>query len=321
MTDPSTTLTVRPETDGDAPPDAVVVGVTAAGPIGLPDAAPGSLVELLRERGEVRSGLGAVAHVHGPDGVRWILVGLGDDGPRHDEDRRTAYGAAVRRAWDLRSTTVRVVVDAPEGAPAAAEAIVLATHRPARIRGTAGAVGVAAGTGAPATMTAVTALDDPTTDDPIAPDDAAGRMVLVAAPDGPLGDVVAARVADAVLVARAQNEARRLQQLPANHLTPRALAREASALGREIEGLRVTTEIGRGALQGRGMGLFDAVARGSDEPPALIVAEWDPSAVDPDAEVGGPVLGLVGKAVTHDTGGYSLKTPAGMIRMKLDMSG
>src|SRR5690606_37960021 len=122
-------------------------------------------------------------------------------------------------------------------------------------------------------------------------------------------------IAPAATVARAQNEARRLQQLPANLLTPQALADEARALGREIAALDVTVEAGIDRLEARGMGLFAAVAKGSDEPPALIVARYAPS----DAR--GPMIGLVGKAVTHDTGGYSLKPPLGMVKMKLDMSG
>jgi leucyl aminopeptidase len=64
------------------------------------------------------------------------------------------------------------------------------------------------------------------------------------------------------------------------------------------------------------MGAFAAVAQGSDIPPALIVLRYE-SRPRPD----GPVIGLVGKAVTHDTGGLSIKPAAGMERMKFDMSG
>jgi leucyl aminopeptidase len=63
------------------------------------------------------------------------------------------------------------------------------------------------------------------------------------------------------------------------------------------------------------MGLLAAVTRGSDEPPAVIVLRWEP------ADATGPLLGLVGKAVTHDTGGYSLKPPLSMRGMRFDMSG
>src|SRR5690606_23694597 len=140
--------------------------------------------------------------------------------------------------------------------------------------------------------------------------------VELAGPGGATLDrAQATAIAEAAVVARAQNEARRLQQLPANLLTPQALAAEADALGERIDGLEVTVESGIERLEARGMGLFAAVAKGSDEPPALIVARYEP------ADARGPVLGLVGKAVTHDTGGYSLKPPTGMVQMKLDMSG
>jgi leucyl aminopeptidase len=64
------------------------------------------------------------------------------------------------------------------------------------------------------------------------------------------------------------------------------------------------------------MGAFWSVAQGSDEPPALIVMTYDP----PDV-AGGPVLGLVGKGITFDTGGISLKPAENMEKMKYDMAG
>jgi leucyl aminopeptidase len=120
-------------------------------------------------------------------------------------------------------------------------------------------------------------------------------------------------VADAVrrgaVGARAQNLARELQDTPANDLTPRALGERARA----IEG--VTVEVhGRDVLEAQGMGAFLSVTRGSDVEPALIVARYDGGG-------DGPLLGLVGKAVTHDTGGLSIKPAASMHEMKFDMSG
>ena len=107
---------------------------------------------------------------------------------------------------------------------------------------------------------------------------------------------------------RAQNVARDLQNTPANDLTPVALGERA----RELAGIDVEV-LGRDAMTERGMGAFAAVADGSDEEPALIVARYDGGA--------GPLLGLVGKAVTFDTGGISIKPAAGMHEMKFDMSG
>jgi leucyl aminopeptidase len=109
--------------------------------------------------------------------------------------------------------------------------------------------------------------------------------------------------------ARAQNLARELQDTPANDLTPMALAERAQ----EIGGVEVEVH-GREWLTEQGMGAFLAVAQGSDHEPALIVARYDGGG-------GGPLLGLVGKAVTHDTGGLSIKPAASMHEMKFDMSG
>jgi leucyl aminopeptidase len=119
-------------------------------------------------------------------------------------------------------------------------------------------------------------------------------------------------VADAVrrgaIGARAQNLARELADTPANDLTPTALGERA----REIGGVAVEVH-GREWLTDQGMGALLAVAQGSDHEPALIVARYDRGE--------GPLLALVGKAVTHDTGGLSIKPAASMHEQKFDMSG
>jgi leucyl aminopeptidase len=109
--------------------------------------------------------------------------------------------------------------------------------------------------------------------------------------------------------ADAQNFARELQDTPANDLTPTALAERAQ----EIEGVEVEVH-GREWMTEQGMGALLAVAQGSDHEPAVIVARYDGGGE-------GPLLGLVGKAVTHDTGGLSIKPAGGMHEMKFDMSG
>jgi leucyl aminopeptidase len=114
----------------------------------------------------------------------------------------------------------------------------------------------------------------------------------------------------AAIAAQAANAARDLQNAPANELTPSALADRARAL----EG--VTVEVwGREQIEAAGMGAFAAVARGSDAEPQLITIRHDP----PD--VAGPVLGFVGKGVTFDSGGISIKPAMKMSEMKFDMSG
>jgi leucyl aminopeptidase len=121
-------------------------------------------------------------------------------------------------------------------------------------------------------------------------------------------------VEEAALVAARVNGARDLQNRPANDLTPTALGEYAQALAEGIDGLSVEVER-REQIAARGMGAFSAVAQGTDQEPALITLRYEPS----DAR--GPVLGLVGKAVTFDSGGISLKPGAKMSEMKFDMSG
>jgi leucyl aminopeptidase len=120
-------------------------------------------------------------------------------------------------------------------------------------------------------------------------------------------------VDEASIVARAVNAARDLQNAPPNEMTPTHLADAARALA-QLDGVTVEVE-GRDGLQRLGMGSFAAVAQGADAEPALITLRYD----GPDAT--GPVLGLVGKAVTFDTGGISIKPANKMFEMKFDMSG
>jgi leucyl aminopeptidase len=121
-------------------------------------------------------------------------------------------------------------------------------------------------------------------------------------------------VARAALVTTAQNRARDLGNRPANELTPAALAQYAAALDGH-DGIAVNVMDGE-AIARAGMGAFAAVAQGSAQGPRLIELRYDGSA---DSEV--PLLALVGKAVTFDSGGLSLKPAATMHEMKFDMCG
>jgi leucyl aminopeptidase len=117
-------------------------------------------------------------------------------------------------------------------------------------------------------------------------------------------------VGEAAIGAEAANAARDLQNAPGNAMTPRALAARA----RELDGVQVEVW-GREEIEAAGMGAFAGVARGSHEEPQLITLRYDP----PD--VAGPLLGFVGKGVTFDSGGISIKPGAKMSEMKFDMSG
>jgi len=115
-------------------------------------------------------------------------------------------------------------------------------------------------------------------------------------------------------VAAAAALQRDLANLPANVCTPIYLAEQAKALGKQHSSLRVQVLDGP-AIKKEKMGCLLAVARGSLQPPRFIVIEHKPS-----KSQGAPVV-LVGKGVTFDTGGISLKDPPNMDEMKFDMSG
>ncbi len=112
--------------------------------------------------------------------------------------------------------------------------------------------------------------------------------------------------------ARAISFAKDLANLPGNMCTPSYLAEQAQALGAR-GGLEVKV-VEAAEMQTLGMGALLAVARGTHEPAKLIVLEYRG---DGDA----PPIALVGKGVTFDAGGISLKPPANMDEMKFDMCG
>ena len=109
------------------------------------------------------------------------------------------------------------------------------------------------------------------------------------------------------------NFTRDLVNEPSNRMTPTILGERASKMAAEV-GLKCEV-FGPDKIKELKMGAFLSVAQGSDEPPALIVLRYEP------ADATGPVLGLVGKGVTFDTGGISIKPADGMEKMKYDMAG
>jgi leucyl aminopeptidase len=124
---------------------------------------------------------------------------------------------------------------------------------------------------------------------------------------------VAAAAEDARVCAEAQNRARDLQSLPSNVATPSYLAGRAEEIAAAHEALSVEV-LGRDEIAAKDMGGLVAVSQGSAEDPRLIVLRYAGGGT-------GETLGLVGKGVTFDSGGISLKPSAGMPDMKMDMSG
>ena len=128
---------------------------------------------------------------------------------------------------------------------------------------------------------------------------------------------VAAPTQRAAIVAAAQNRARDLANTPANVLTPAALAQYAGELAARHDALSLTV-LDRAAIEERGMGAFASVAQGSEQDARLIELRYDGG---PDVSPSAPRLALIGKAVTFDTGGLTLKPAAQMMEMKYDMCG
>jgi leucyl aminopeptidase len=120
----------------------------------------------------------------------------------------------------------------------------------------------------------------------------------------------------AALLAERTNSARDLANMPPNELNPHTLGEHAQALAGELDHLKADV-LGPRDLDKLGMGALSAVGRGSRNEPRLIVLRYDPpSPTRKDIH-----LGLVGKAITFDAGGISLKPAAKMEDMKGDMAG
>jgi len=127
-------------------------------------------------------------------------------------------------------------------------------------------------------------------------------------------DTLQAAFAEGVIIGESQNFTRALVNEPGNKLTPTILGERAAAMAAEV-GLPCEV-YSTDKLHELKMGAFWSVSQGSEEPPALIVLRYEPKGV-----TDGPVLGLVGKGITFDTGGISIKPSEKMELMKYDMAG
>jgi leucyl aminopeptidase len=270
-----------PPASSDA--DTIAVGVFA-GEDAPPDC-PAEVHELVAS-GEARRTLAALALTRA-GGRRWLLVGLGAHDAFGPERARVAAAAACARAREIGARTLCWAL--PAGSPAATAAAIVEGTLLADYR-----------------FDAAKSKPEGAGEAEAPPRHLEGLVVS--------GEDIAEDVAQAALVTEAANRARDLQNRPANDLTPTALAERARELAGELQDVGVEVE-GRSGIVARGMGAFAAVAQGSEQEPALITLRYEP----PDAA--GPRLGLVGKGVTFDSGGISLKPSAKMSEMKFDMSG
>jgi leucyl aminopeptidase len=222
-----------------------------------------------------------------PEGPRRaVVVGLGDREEFEPERARVAGAIAARTAGSLEATSLALAgpdsTDPKALATAMVEGAILASYRFDRFK----------------------SKKDGDEED-------SGKHLeeVTVIGDGGLAEAVeAARVG-----AEAENFARELQDLPSNVVTPSYLAGRANAIAEEHPS--VTCEVmGRSQIAEKGMGGLVAVSQGTAEEPQLIVLRYQ-------AGGDGETLGLVGKGVTFDTGGISIKPSGGMHEMKMDMSG
>ncbi len=125
---------------------------------------------------------------------------------------------------------------------------------------------------------------------------------------------VESAIAEGVILGESQNLTRALALEPSNLMTPTILAERARAMCAEV-GLACEVH-GPDKIKELKMGAFWSVSQGSEEEPRLVVMRYEPAGA-PAA----PVLGLVGKGITFDSGGISIKPADGMEKMKYDMCG
>ncbi|MGH2956980.1 MAG: leucyl aminopeptidase [Solirubrobacterales bacterium] len=235
--------------------------------------------------GVAKGGFKKVALVH-PEGLApTLVVGLGSREDFDPERARVAAAIAAKRASGLDAAALAIAVpDAGEAEPVAAalvEGAVLASYRFDRFK---------------------SGKDGDNEEEK--------RVESLTL----LGDASLAEAADAARVTgEAANHARELEDLPSNVATPSHLAERAKQLAERHQAVSCEV-LERDAMVSKGMGGLEAVSAGTDEPPKLIVLRYE-------AGGEGETLGLVGKGVTFDTGGISIKPAQAMHEMKMDMSG
>ena len=264
-------------------------GGEAAGAAKTVDALTGGWLTEVRAGGEFTGAALETAVLHRPAGLkarRLLAAGTGKPAKFDPPQLRKLTGALVRALKSKNARRVALVLDGASAAPgfvaAAVEGAILGDFEPNRH---------------------IT--------DPKKGDKAIDSFTVVV----PGGDRSLERAFESGrIVAESQNFARDLVNEPGNLLTPAALAAKARAMATEC-GLECEV-LDQDRMRQLGMGSLLGVAMGSAEPPALIVVRYRPGKAS-----GADHLGLVGKGVTFDTGGISIKPSDGMEKMKYDMGG
>jgi leucyl aminopeptidase len=240
--------------------------------------------------GEYKAGANETLLLHAPAGLkakRLLIVGLGKQAKLTIVGVRNAAGVAVRFSKPRGIKSLTFALPVSELLPAAASVR-------AAIEG------------------ALIGDFDPDTYRSDRKDQSIESFSLAVSPSDL--DAVQGAWAEGVVIGESQNFTRSLVNEPGNKLTPTILGERAAAMAKEV-GLSCTVDSTE-KLHELKMGSFWSVSQGSEEPPALIVLRYEPEGVSE-----GPVLGLVGKAITFDSGGISLKPGENMEEMKTDMAG
>lgn len=227
------------------------------------------------------------AILHRPSGMKAKRLALAGAGKRDRFDAtgmRKAVATAVRTLKGKSLRDLHFWLEHPEFAQAAVEGAILGDFEPDQMK------------------------TDPKKGDKRL------QSFTVCVAEGSAGSLPNEAIARGRILAESQNFARELKNEPANRLTPLVLAERARQMAAEV-GLDCEI-LDEDRMRQLGMGSLLGVAQGSDNPPALIILRYTPEYASGDDH-----LALVGKGVTFDTGGYSIKPADGMEKMKYDMGG
>jgi leucyl aminopeptidase len=260
------------------------------------DSAVQSAANAVLASGEFKAAANETVLIHAPHGLaakRLLLVGLGKQAKVDAHKVRNAAGTAVRFA---KPRGIRDLAVALPSSESLLDAIV--PHAVARA--------IAEG--------ALIGDFDPDTYRSDRKDQRVQSFTLIVPQSQSESPLHAMAFDEGVIIGESQNFARSLVNEPGNKLTPTILGQCAAQMAEQV-GLECEVHSTE-KLHELNMGAFWSVAQGSAEPPALIVLRYNPEGV-----TDGPLLGLVGKGITFDTGGISIKPADNMERMKYDMAG
>lgn len=278
--------------------DAIIVNLfkgvkSPGGATGAIDRALNGMITKMIASREISGKLGETTAIHTFGKIaadKVIVIGLGMSGDFGADAIRKAAGAAVKCARSIKANVVGTILHgagiggfrAEQAAQCVCEGTLLALY-------------------------AFTAYKKPETNDPT-------EFVIVEKDKRKLASIKRG-ISTGIVLAECQNSARDLTNEPSNRLTPKALHARITKL---IHEMNLDTAIhiqclNRMQMKKLGMGALLSVAQGSTNEPQFIILRYKKSTR--------PLVALIGKTVTFDSGGISLKPAAGMERMKGDMSG